>query len=134
VPVIREFRCSDCGSTFESMLPVAEVCCPKCSGEEPERVFLTPPAIRSSHTTGTDKTLQGLAADYGLTNMTNKDGGPVKRAPDGPEAPSFATGNPQAMAALQRLGGNADGFSGVLPSLQRAGRPHQWHKTHERGK
>lgn len=130
--VIREFRCSDCGSTFESMLPIEEVCCPKCSGEDAERVFLTPPAIRSPQTSGTDRTLNTLAADFGISDMSNRDGQAVKRAPDGPAAPQFATGTPQAAQILQSVQRHSDGFSSVLPSLQRAGRPNQWRRTLDR--
>lgn len=127
--IIREFRCNDCGGTFESADPVEEVACPTCSAPEPERVFLTPPAIRDARTSGTDRDLKNLANDYGLTNMSNRHGEAVKKAPDGASAPQFsAADNPQAAQVLSRLGGNGDGFSGVLPSLRAAGRPHQWAK------
>lgn len=132
MPIIREFRCGDCGSIFESMLLPEEVDCPKCSAPEPERVFLTAPAIKSPKTSGTDATLKALASDYGLTNMSNRDGAAVRQAPTGDHAPQFATGQPQAMQVLQKLGGHSDGFSGVLPALQRAGRPNQWRKSPER--
>lgn len=127
--IIREFRCGDCGSTFESSDPIEEVACPSCAGAEPERVFLTPPGIKSPQTTSADSELRGLAADYGLSDISNKDGQPVKRAPSGPATPAFSDGNPQTMRMLQGLGRNADGFSSVLPALQRAGRPTQWRRA-----
>lgn len=130
--IIREWRCVDCGTTGETMGALEDVVCPTCSGQEAERVFLTPPGIKSPQTSGTDRTLQHLAQDYGLSDMSNRDGAAVKRSPEGPAAPQFATGNAQAMQMIQRLGTNADSFSPVLPALQRAGRPHQWHKSPER--
>lgn len=130
--VIREYRCNDCGCTFESSDPVEEVACPTCSAPEAERVFLTPPAIRHSATTFNDVTVKQLANDYGLSDVSNKHGEAMKKAPSGQGAPQFAGHNPQTAQILQKLGSNADGFSGVLPALQRSGRPHQWRKTPER--
>ncbi len=104
--------------------------CPSCTAGDPERVFLTPPAIRSGSTTFTDKTLQSLAADHGLSNMSNAGGGAVRRAPEGPNAPTFAQDN-KMMGRLAQLGAAADNASGVLPMLRRAGRPHQWARTSE---
>lgn len=126
--IIREFRCGDCGATFESTLPVDEVACPTCSAQEAERVFLTPPAVRSPSTGRTDKILGELAQDYGLSNMTNRDGAAVKRAPTGEDAPQFAAPNPQIAQALSKLGNNADGFSSVMPALRSAGGPRAWAK------
>lgn len=130
--IIREFRCGDCSNTFESSDPLEEVVCPVCTAQEAERVFLTPPGIKSPQTSGKDRDLQQLASDFGMTNMSNRDGQPVRQAPTGPAAPQFAAQNPQNMQILHRLGGAGDGFSSVLPALQRAGRPHQWRKVHER--
>lgn len=130
--IIREWKCGDCGSVFESSDAPEEVACPICTAEEPERVFLTAPSVRSPDTSRKDSIVKELAADYGLSNVSNKYGAAVKGAPSGPSAPQFATGDPKAMQMLGRLGANADGFSSVLPSLQRAGRPHQWAKTKER--
>lgn len=128
--IIKEYRCLDCGTQFESS--DSEPSCPSCSAEEPERAFFTAPAFKSPQTTFKDDTVKQLAADYGLSNISNKHGQPVRQAPQGAAAPSFATGTPQGAQILQRLGGNADGFSSVLPTLQRAGRPHQWAKMKER--
>lgn len=133
--IIREFACGDCGCKFESSDPVEEVVCPTCSSEEAEREFRTAPALKSPKTARADQELKNLAADFGMTNISNKDGGPVKRGPAaGPASPQFAEGNPQVMHSLARLGANADGFSGVLPALRASGRPHQWQKTPERRK
>ena len=127
--IIREFRCGDCQSTFESSDPVEEVVCPVCTAQEAERVFLTAPSIKSPQTAGKDRDLKQLASDFGITDMSNRDGAAVKRAPAGDAAPQFAAPNPQITQVLSKLGGAGDGFSSVLPSLQRAGRPHQWNKV-----
>jgi putative FmdB family regulatory protein len=112
--VIREFACRDCGAKFESTEKPEEVACPVCSAEDAERVFLTAPSIRSAHTTTKDDVLKTLAADYGLTNMSNKDGRAVRGAPQGAQAPQFADAiSPQGMQVLSRLGPHADGFSSV---------------------
>lgn len=127
--IIREFRCGDCSTTFESSDPVEEVVCPVCTAQEAERVFLTPPSIKSPQTSGTDRDLKMLANDFGISNMSNRDGAAVKRAPTGDTAPQFAPQNPATMQVLSKLGGAGDGFSSVLPALQQAGRPHQWNKV-----
>ncbi len=114
------------------MLTVDEVSCPTCDAQEAERVFLTPPGIKSPQTAGKDRDLAALASDFGLSNMSNRDGAPVRSAPSGPAAPAFAPGTPQTMQALQKLGSNSDSFSPVLPALRAAGRPHQWRKSPER--
>jgi hypothetical protein len=130
--IVREWQCADCGTRGETMGPLEEVVCPTCNAQEVERAFFTAPGLKSPKTTTADNALKGLAADYGLTDISNKDGGPVKRPPTGEHAPQFTAGNPQVMAAIQKLGSNADGFSSVLPALQRTGRPHQWNKARER--
>lgn len=132
MPVIREFRCNDCGTLFESMEKPEDVFCPSCTAEEPERVFLTPPAIRSPNTSRSDKILGELAADYNLSNMSNRHGEAVKGAPSGAQAPQFA--NAANSPVLQRVAssGGADSFSGVLPTLRRAGGPRSWSRTPDR--
>jgi hypothetical protein len=133
--IIREFQCGDCDHKFESSDPVEVVCCPRCSSQEAERAFFTPPGIKSPQTAKADRELKGLAADYGLTNMSNKEGAPVRQAPPQGAAPQFATGNAQAMQMVQRLGSNADGFSPVLPALSRAGGPRpEWAARDTRNK
>jgi len=127
--IIREYRCNDCGTTFESSDPVEEVSCPTCTAQEAERVFLTAPSIKSPKTAVADRTLKELASDYGMSNMSNKHGQAVRQAPAGPEAPKFTEHNPQMAAALARLGNNADGFSSVLPTLRATGGPRNWAKT-----
>lgn len=129
MPVIREWRCGDCGTLFESMAAPEEVDCPTCSAAEPERVFLTPPAIRSPQTNFKDATVKQLAADYGLSDVSNKHGEAVKKAPSGAEMPAFA--NPSNSPIVQKLAasGGVDGFSQVLPTLRRAGGPRNWART-----
>lgn len=125
--IIREFKCNDCATYFESSDD--DPVCPKCDAEEHERVFLTPPAIRDGNTTRKDTILKELASDYGLSDMSNKDGRAVKQVPaqDGGVAPSFGH-NPQVMQKLQQLGGNADNFSGVGGVLANKG-PRTWTKV-----
>lgn len=86
-------------------------------------MFLTPPGIKSPQTTSADSTLKGLAADYGISNMSNRDGAAVRQAPAGAQAPQFASANPQTMQILSKLGSNADAFSPILPTMRRAGGP-----------
>jgi putative FmdB family regulatory protein len=126
--IIREYLCRDCGNTFESSDAVEDVACPVCTAQDAERVFLTPPSIKSPTTSNTDRTLQTLAADYGLSDMSNRDGAAVKRAPSGPAAPQFTQQTPQMAQVLGKLGANADGFSGVLPTLRSSGGPRNWAK------
>lgn len=121
--IIREYLCGDCGHKFESSDPADEVTCPQCTSPEAERAFFTAPSIRSPQTTFKDHTVKQLASDFGLSDVSNKHGEPVKKAPAAGPAPQFSTPNPQVMAAVQRLGSNADAFSPVLPSLSRAGGP-----------
>lgn len=103
MPVIREFRCGDCGSLFESMLPVEEVACPTCTAPEPERVFLTAPAIKSPRTASTDAIQKDLAQAYGLSDMTNRDGESVMRGQRGPQqAHAQWTANEQVLAAAAK--------------------------------
>lgn len=131
--IIREFRCGDCNGTFESTDPIDDVVCPHCTAaDSAERVFLTPPAIRDQKTSIADRELKNLAADFGMSNMTNREGSAVRAAPDGAAAPAFTNHNPQIAAQLAKLGSNADGFSGVLPTLRQAGGPRKWNKVPER--
>ena len=116
--IIREFRCGDCSNTFESSDPVEVVVCPVCTAQEAERIFLTAPSIRDAKTSGTDATLRTLAADYGLSNMTNAGGAAVKQAPTGEQAPQW---NAPTMQALSKLGKNGDGFSAVGSMLRGRG-------------
>ena len=103
MPVIREFRCGDCGSTFESMLPVEEVSCPTCTAPEPERVFLTPPALKSPKTSSADEIQKDLAKAYGLSDMSNRGGESVMRGQRGPQqAHAQWTANEQVLAAAAK--------------------------------
>ena len=130
MPIIKEWKCLDCESFFESS--DADPVCPHCTAAEPERAFLTPPSVQSPNTGRADKILGELAQDYGLSNMTNRGGAAVRQAPSGAEAPQFAAPNPQISQALAKLGNNADGFSSVMPALRSAGGPRTWAKVPER--
>lgn len=128
LPIIKEYRCLDCGDAFETADP--DPCCPACSGEG-ERAFFTPPGIRSPSTKVKDQMVRGLAADYGLSDVNNRYGEAVAKRSIPKEA------QPQFMGAeaVNRMGipANArDQLSSVLPSLQAMGGPTQWHKTRER--
>lgn len=124
--IIREYKCNDCDTYFESS--DADPACPQCSSGERERVFLTAPAVRDGKTSRTDTIMKELASDYGLSDMTNKDGKPVKQAPTGENAPQFAGQNHKVMGQLAKLGGNADNFSGVGASFAGRG-PRTWNKV-----
>lgn len=106
MPVIREFLCGDCGKTFESMLSIEEVACPQCSAPEPERVFLTPPAIKSPQTARKDEITKDLAQAYGLSNMSNRDGEAVmaRRGQVGPQQAhaQWAAGGEQWVQAASK--------------------------------
>lgn len=123
--IIREYRCNDCSTCFESSDD--DPVCPQCSSDEQERVFLTAPAIRDGNTTRKDTILKELASDYGLSDMSNKHGQPVKQAPSGANAPAFGN-NPQMLQRLQSLGGAGDNFSGVGAALAGKG-PRTWAKV-----
>jgi len=105
--------------------------CPQCSRVDIERAFLTPPGISVGKSAIIDRELKGLAADYGMSDISNKNGSVMASRPAPPPeaAPQFATGNPQAMQLLSKLGNNADSFSGVLPGLRAAGGPRNWQKV-----
>lgn len=126
--IIKEFRCLDCQTLFESS--DADPVCPECTKDEPERVFLTAPSIRSPDTSRKDTIVKELASDYGLSNLSNKEGSAAKRPAiqQGAAAPQFASAGHPVMGTLAKLGSGADNFSGVLPSLQRAGNPRNWNK------
>ena len=124
--LIKEYRCRDCGTTFESS--DSDPSCPTCSGADSERAFLTPPAINSSSTRRADKIQQELASDFGMADMSNRHGEAVKKAPSGPNAPAFG-GNGRIMQNLAGLGDRGDNFSAVAPIIQQAGNPKTWRKT-----
>ena len=111
-----------------------DVCCPTCTADEPERVFLTPPAIRSPQTNFKDATVKQLAADYGLSDVSNRNGEAVKKVPSETPAQFASAANSPVMNKLASMGGGADGFSGVLPTLQRAGGPRNWARKPIAGK
>lgn len=125
MPVIREFLCHDCGSSFESMLPPSEVECPKCAAPEPERVFLTPPAIKSPQTAKKDEITKDLAQTYGMSDMTNRDGASVSRGQRGPQQAhaQWGHGAEQWMAAAAKAPPSiVDGMGFAPPTPQYVGR------------
>lgn len=118
--IIREFKCRDCGALFESAERDPE--CPSCTGEEPERVFMTAPAIRSPKTSVADRTLKELASDYGLSDMNNKHGQAVKGGGNGQFTNSDALKNFNIPADAR------DGFSPLRGDIAGRG-PTTWKKT-----
>lgn len=67
---LHDFRCAAHGN-FESTEPI----CPHgCDGSFVQKVFLKAPGLTSDRTKGIDKNLRDLAADYRMTNMTNRNG------------------------------------------------------------
>lgn len=61
--VLRDFKCSEHG-IYESW----NGDCPEC-GVKGERVYISAPAYHGSRTRNIDKTLKGLAKDFGMTNI-----------------------------------------------------------------
>lgn len=129
--IIREFKCLDCTTLFESS--DADPVCPQCTSVERERVFLTPPNINSPNTKRRDTILGELAAEHGLSNMSNAGGAAVKKKPQaGPQAPAFAdVSSSPVMGQLARLNGQGDGLSAVLPSIKNRG-PTTWTRRQDR--
>ena len=65
--VIKEWECAAHG-----YFDATEGVCPHgCPEQFVERVFLTPPGIKSQGTTRSDQTLKNLANDYGMTDIRN---------------------------------------------------------------
>ena len=126
--IIREFRCRDCDTFFESASREPE--CPNCTKPEPERVFLTPPAIRSPQTSFNDRTVRQLAADYGLSDVSNRHGEPVRQQSTQNQA-HFK--GPEAVNSIKFHGDARDNFSNVLPVIQNLGGPRNWQRTPDRG-
>lgn len=108
--IIKEWKCLDCSSFFESS--DADPVCPQCSAAEPERAFLTAPGFKSPQTLGKDRDLKQLAADHGLSNMSNRDGEPVmsRRGQQGPQQAHAKWGG-DMQNVLSRLGPDAQGIS-----------------------
>lgn len=70
MPVLHDYRCKAHG-IFESMTGG----CPYgCVVDFVEKVFLKAPGVMSRSTKATDKSLGSLAADYTMSNMTNRGG------------------------------------------------------------
>lgn len=117
--IVREYLCRDCGLVFEDAS--SDPSCPVCSEPEPERVFLTAPAISSEKTRRTDKILGELADTYELSDMSNRYGEPVKK--------SSSTGLFAPVDLLNRIpiAANArDHFSEIKPLLVL---PTRWQKS-----
>lgn len=124
MPVIREFRCGDCGALFESMLPLQEVECPKCSAQEAERVFITAPAIKSPQTARKDEITKDLAQTYGMSDMSNRDGAAVSRGQRGPHTAhaQWGSGEQWLAAASKAPPGLPAGMSFPHPQPQYVGK------------
>lgn len=71
MPVLKEFLCKAHG-VFETS--DASPTCPRgCNSIE--RIFLQPPSVRTSgRTKNIDHTLESLAADFGLTDLSTRNG------------------------------------------------------------
>lgn len=75
--IIKEFRCAGHGP-FEAEEPI----CPQGCTARITRDFRTPVGISTSgRTRGIDKTLEGIAAQYGLSDMNNHGGTTAARIP-----------------------------------------------------
>ena len=75
--IIKEYECMAHGA-FEAGEPM----CPHgCEGDiMVQRVFRTAPSIQSARYRGINSTLQSLADEHGLTDMSNADGQGMRRA------------------------------------------------------
>lgn len=121
--IIKEWKCLDCETYFESSDDDPQ--CPQCSKIEPERVFLTPPAVRDAKTTSTDRELKRLAQDFGLSDMNNKHGEAVKKGGTG----QF-TNDSRVMQAVAGLPpGAQDQFS---PLQSKFSNPRTWTRVQDR--
>lgn len=71
MPVLRDYRCLAHGN-FESKA-AAPLCPHGCTTVEP--VWLTPPSVHTGgRTRNIDRTLENLANDYGLSDLSNRSG------------------------------------------------------------
>ena len=76
MPVLHDYMCLAHGK-FESK----EALCPYgCSADMVDRVFLKPPGSTSARTRGIDRTLDQLALDFGMTDLSNQGGRAIKQA------------------------------------------------------
>lgn len=62
--ILRDYKCETHGF-FENWVPV----CPAGCEEDIKQVYLRAPSIGSARTKGIDKTLTGLAKDFGMTDI-----------------------------------------------------------------
>lgn len=111
---IKEYRCLDCGTQFETSS--SDPSCPTCASGNEERAFFTPPAIRSAGTSFKDATVKALAADFGLSDMSNKHGEAVKKGGGG----QFAS--PQMIQQLPIPQQHRDQFSPIHGVFQHPNR------------
>jgi len=75
VAVLKEWKCPKHG-VFESDYPICNG--DGCNSAKVVQVFLTAPSFKSGRTKGIDRTLKETAAAYGLTDMSNAGGRPLK--------------------------------------------------------
>lgn len=129
--ILKEYKCLDCEFYFESA--DAEPVCPSCTATEPERAFLTAPSIKDAKTAIADREQRALAETYSLSDMSNKEGRPVRSVTPPEQAPQFgSTGDPRMMQVLGKLGNNSDSMSAVLPTLRKMGGPRTWTRVPDR--
>lgn len=77
--VTKEYFCKGHGNFETDQEP--PLC--KFGCDTVERIFLTPPGLRSARTSNIDSTFEGLAKSYGMTDIDNRGGRAAKRAPAG---------------------------------------------------
>lgn len=103
--VVKEYRCMAHG-VFESS--AKKPLCPE-GCDTVERVFITPPALRSARTGNIDSTLETLAASHGMTDISNAGGVAAKRMSGAKEAQYKA----MQQFIRQRYGIEGPGWGGV---------------------
>lgn len=103
--VIKEWECKVHGR-FDGSHPICEA--GGCDSSQVERIFLTPPGIRTLRTRTIDRHLNDVAKDYNLTDMSNKNGESVMQnkinATQNPFAPAWgapgAADNKRSLEAM----------------------------------
>jgi DNA-directed RNA polymerase subunit RPC12/RpoP len=69
MPVIKEYKCKDCGRIFDSQFPS----CIHCGSTEVQRIFITPFGYKSDRTKFSDDNIKSQIEAYGLSDYSNNE-------------------------------------------------------------